>query len=313
MVNSSSPSCLVLGGGGFIGTNLCRALAARGYSVAGFGHTPRFPDALGSVAWFDGDLGDTAALTRAVRGFDVIVHLIHDTTPESANLHMRHDVEMNLIPSIELMRIASGAGVKRLVFVSSGGTVYGILRHVPAEEDAATEPVTAYGVSKLAIEKYLGLFERLYGLEYRVLRLANPYGPWQVASKGQGLIARLIQSGLSNREISIWGDGSAVRDFIYIDDVTAAIEAAISDAGPMRVFNVGTGGGLRVVDVISEIERQLRRKLKLTFEPGRRFDAPVSILSVERARKHFGWVPKITFPDGIGKTIQWWMSRDALR
>ena len=130
--------------------------------------------------------------------------------------------------SLALFDICRNSGVKRIVFVSSGGTIYGPSAQIPISETAPTDPITAYGVGKLAIEKYLALYEHLFGLDYRILRVANPFGPFQIPLKNQGVIAALISRALKNEPIEIWGDGSVVRDYIYVDDVVAALEKRYS-------------------------------------------------------------------------------------
>ena len=171
------PSCIVLGGGGFIGANLCRRLASSGMRVRAFGRRCLFPEALEGVEWYQGDFTDAVLLASAIETFDIVYHLVHATTPHSANLDMAGDVQQNVISSLALMDISRNLGVKRIVYVSSGGTVYGPAAQIPTPETAPTDPITAYGISKLAIEKYLSLYQRLHGLDYRILRVANPFGP----------------------------------------------------------------------------------------------------------------------------------------
>src|SRR5580704_500030 len=156
--------------------------------------------------------------------------------PQAADLDMVSDVQKNVVPSIVLLDLCRKRGVRRVVFVSSGGTIYGSARQIPTPETAPTEPICAYGISKLAIEKYLALFDRFHGLDFRVLRIANSFGPFQIALKNQGVIAALISRGLSAERMEIWGDGSVVRDFIFVDDVVDALEAAIVHQGCERIL-----------------------------------------------------------------------------
>src|SRR5438874_1638741 len=158
-----NPSCVVLGGGGFIGTNLCRRLVRSGARVRAFGRHCVFPDELQGIEWYAGDFGDAGAVAAAIAGFDVVFHLVHAAPPHAASLDMRRDVEDNLLPSLSLFDICRSLEVKRIIYVSSGGTVYGRSRHIPTPETAPTEPITAYGITKLTIERYLALHEHLYG------------------------------------------------------------------------------------------------------------------------------------------------------
>jgi UDP-glucose 4-epimerase len=299
-------SCVVLGGGGFLGTNLCRRLMSSGHRVRAFGHRGLFSAALTGVDWLQADFSDRAAIAGAVEGAEVAFHLIHSTVPNSANLDMADDVRQNLLPTLAFLELARSAGVKRVVFLSSGGTIYGPPRQIPIEETAPTEPITAYGISKLAIEKYLALYQRLYGLDYRILRVANPFGPFQVAIKGQGLIAEIISRAINRERIEVWGDGSVVRDFIFVDDVVDALEIAANDDSNERIFNIGSGTGRSVREVLATIEHSLASKLDIAWKRGRAVDVAVSILSVKRARDKLGWAPKTSFESGIEKTIAWW-------
>lgn len=306
---SPVPSVIVLGGGGFIGTNVCRRLAASGVRVRAFGRRCLFPEELGGAEWYQGDFTDAAALAAAMQTFDTVVHLVNNTTPQGANLDMAGDVQKNLVPSLALFDLCRDLGVGRLVFVSSGGTVYGVPREIPTPETAPTDPITAYGISKLAVEKYLALYNHLYGLNYRVLRVSNPFGPYQTAIKSQGIIAALASRGLRGETIEIWGDGSVVRDFIFIDDVVDAVLAATRDRGNERVFNIASGEGRSVLGVIAAVESVLGKKLSVRWQLARPVDIPTSTLSIARARRELKWQPKTPFEDGLAQTIRWWQGR----
>lgn len=299
------PSCVVLGGGGFIGTNLCRRLAESGHRVRAFGRRRLFPDDMRDIDWIEGDFTDTAATCAAIGSFDVVFHLVHATMPQAADLDMIGDVQKNVIPTLALLDHCRKAGVKRVVFASSGGTIYGKAAQIPTPETAPTDPICAYGISKLAIEKYLALFRHLHALDFRVLRITNPYGPYQVALKNQGVIAALIARALSGEPVEIWGDGSVVRDFVFVKDVVDALVAAATDAGGERVFNIGSGQGRSLRDIIAAIERQMSKKLDLRWKPGRPLDVPVSVVAINRAAETLGWLPRTGFETGLEQTIAW--------
>lgn len=289
--------------------NLCRRLASSGARVRAFGRRCSFPQALEGVEWFQGDFSDTAILASAIESFDVVFHLVHTNTPQSASLDMAADLRQNVISSLALLEICRKLGVKRIVFVSSGGTVYGAAKQVPTPETSPTDPITAYGISKLAIEKYLALYERLYGLSFRVLRVANPFGPFQVPAKNQGIVAALISRALHQEEIEIWGDGSVVRDYIFVNDVIDALAAAVGDQGNERIFNIGSSHGRSLREVIGAIELKLGAQLPITWKPSRPIDVPTSVLSIDRAKAALGWSPKTSFEEGVEQTIDWWRYR----
>jgi UDP-glucose 4-epimerase len=305
-VTSHLPSCIVLGGGGFLGTNLCRRLVAAGARVGAFGRRGLFQKEIEGVEWYEGDFCDPTTLTAAIKTFDTVFHLVHTTTPLSANVDIMGDLRKNVSSSLALLETSRNHRVKRIIFVSSGGTIYGLAKEIPTPESAPTDPITAYGISKLAVEKYLALYEHLYDLEFRVLRVANPFGLFQVPTKGQGIVAALISHAIANESTEIWGDGSIVRDYIFADDVIDALQAAAADQSDARIFNIGSGRGRSIRELIAAIEMQLSKKLDIRWKQRRAVDVPTSILSIDRARDILGWRPKIAFDDGLRTTIEWW-------
>jgi UDP-glucose 4-epimerase len=299
------PSCVVLGGGGFMGTNLCRRLLASGHRVRAFGRHCHFPEDLRGVEWVQGDFADPNSVAGAIESFDVVFHLVHGAMPQAANLAIPTDVQQNVIPSITLLDLCRKLGVKRVIFSSSGGTLYGSPQQIPTPESAPTDPICAYGISKLAIEKYLALYEHLHALDFRVLRIANAFGPFQIAWKGQGFIAATVSRALSGQPIEIWGDGSVVRDFVFIDDVVDAFEAAMENSGSDRIFNIGTGEGKSLREVIAAIEGLLDAKLNIKWAHGRSLDTPRSVVAIDRAKAGLAWMPKTPFDAGLAATIEW--------
>jgi len=298
-------SCVVLGGGGFIGVNLCRALAGRVRRLRAFGRRQTFAEALAGVEWFNGDFADSASLALAVEGFDTVVHLVNTTTPASANVDKVADVQANVVSTLKLLEICRVQGVRRLVFVSSGGTIYGVPERIPTPETAATWPITAYGISKLTIEKYIALYRRLHGLECCILRVANPFGEFQTAAKNQGVIAAFLAQAMAGRTLEIWGDGSVVRDYLYIDDLVDALMLAMNHTGSEFVYNIGSGQGRSIAQVIEAIEVALGRRIQVHYNPRRNIDAPASILDITRAREQLGWAPKTDFSQGLARTAAW--------
>lgn len=305
----SGVSCVVLGGGGFLGLNLCRSLASRGARVRAFGRRCLFPDDLDGIEWRQGDFSDTAALAVAVESCEIVFHLIHTNTPQTAILDVPRDVLQNVVPSIALLEISRHLAVKRVVFVSSGGTIYGRANDLPTPETSPTNPISAYGISKLATEKYLALYEQLYGLSFRVLRVANAFGPYQLPKRNQGIIAALISAALRGQETEIWGDGSVVRDYIFVDDVVDALHRAALDQSDRRIFNIGSSQGRSVREIIAAIEGHLGQKLRIKESASRAIDVPMSLLAIQQAEETLGWQPTTPFELGLAMTIDWWRHR----
>jgi UDP-glucose 4-epimerase len=305
-VNSlEGTNCVVIGAGGFIGTNLCRALHGRVRRLRAFGRRQTFPEALRDVEWFQGDFADSAAIANALEGFDTVIHLANSTTPASANVDKVADLNSNVISTLRMLDACRSLGVRRVVFVSSGGTVYGIPETLPTPETAATFPITAYGVSKLTIERYLALYQHLYGLECRILRVANPYGLFQIPTKNQGVVAAFLFEALAGRPLQIWGAGDVVRDYLFIDDVVDALVRAITHVGQHFVFNIGSGQGRSINEIAEMIGAVLNRRLQIQYVAGRAIDVPTSVLDISRAIGDLGWRPRVDFESGLRKTAAW--------
>lgn len=306
---------LVIGGAGFIGSHLCDALLAEGHAVRVFDRigVPRYRNfsTNEAIEWVEGDCTSSADIEHAVVGCEIVFHLVSTTLPKSSNDDPIYDVESNVVGTLRLLEAAKRAGVEKVVFVSSGGTVYGIPRTVPIDESHPTDPVSSYGIGKLAIEKYLHLYYVLHGLEYTVLRVANPYGERQRAIASQGAVAVFMHRALHGESIEIWGDGSVVRDYIHVSDVVDALLKAARHHGDYRVFNVGSGEGKSLNDILDAMETLLQRPVVRNYLAGRTFDVPANVLDIERARLHLGWSPQVAFDDGLAHTMQWLADRQG--
>jgi UDP-glucose 4-epimerase len=298
---------LLLGGGGFLGGHIAEALDTVGASVRVFDRsTGAHMVALGpEVEFYKGDFGNPADLTAALAGCPVVVHLISTTIPKTSNDDPVSDLETNLVSTVKFLEIARRTSVKRVVFASSGGTVYGTPTRVPIPEEHETRPVCSYGIHKLAIERYLELYHRLHGIDYCILRMSNPYGERQRGDAGQGAVAVFLDRALRGEAIEIWGDGSVVRDYVHVKDVAEAFVRATRYAGEPRTFNIGSGRGTTVVELLGMIEALTGRNVLRRHYPGRPFDVPVNVLDITRARVHLGWQPQYSLEQGLRRTFEW--------
>lgn len=301
--------CLVLGGGGFLGSNLCRALLVHGHEVSVFERRQpewgSLPLREGEVKWFEGDFSDAREVELAVEGMDVVFHLVSTTLPKTSNLNPAFDVESNVVGTIGLLEACLKHGVNRVLFASSGGTIYGVPGTTPIPETHVTEPECSYGIGKLAIEKYLHLYRHLHGLDYRVLRLANPYGEGQRPGGAQGAVTVFLNKALRGETVEIWGDGSVVRDYIYVHDVSEAFLKALAHTGEVRIFNVGSGIGHSLNEILDTIEALLGNPVARSYTPARAFDVPVNVLDIRRARETLGWSPRTDLMEGMRQTLEW--------
>jgi UDP-glucose 4-epimerase len=289
---------VILGAGGFMGRSITTALAATGADLTLF--DMRFAgEQRQHFRCIEGDFSSPADLEPALkRDVDTVIHLISTTVPATADRYPAADVRGNLLNTLELLDMCARENVRRVVFVSSGGTVYGPLDR-PAIEDDPCCPVCSYGIVKRTIEEYLGLYNRLKALEYLILRVGNAYGAAQTAKKPQGVIGAFLHRIIEGKPIEVWGDGSVVRDFIHIDDVARAFVAALPYAGSERVFNVGAGQGHSINQVIELIESIVGRNVTRTYRPQNSLDIPMNVLDITRIRREMCWEPAITLEEGI--------------
>jgi UDP-glucose 4-epimerase len=297
--------CAVFGASGFLGTNLCRKLAAQGIETTAFGKAHPLPGATTSISHVHGVLEDSRAVARAIEGADIVFNLIGGTTPSGSNLDIIGDLQANVAGMLRFLEQCRTARVKRVIFPSSGGTIYGRAAVAPSSEESETNPICAYGISKLAMEKYHHLYRYLYGLDYVALRISNPYGRYQRAKRNQGVIAAFLRQIIRDEPIEIWGTGSVVRDYVHVDDVVDALIHAAEYEGKERLFNIGSGIGLSLSGLVSEIQAVIGHPIRQIYRPARPVDVPVSVLNIERATREFGWKPSVTLRDGLLDTWRW--------
>lgn len=294
---------LVLGGNGFIGSHLVDRLLAEGHDVRVFDkYGERFRPPLRGVDYHLGDFGNRGLLAEALRGREVAYHLVWNTLPKTSNDDAPFDVSSNLADTLFLLEECVRHKIGRIVFVSSGGTVYGNPRSLPVSEDSPTEPLCSYGITKLAVEKYLALYRHLHGLDYTILRPSNPYGFRQDPQGAQGAVSVFLWRLARGETVEIWGDGSIIRDYLYIGDLVDGIYRASVARTPSRIFNLGSGRGTSLNQVLSTIRAATGREPTVRYTEGRRFDVPEICLDIERARRELGWEPSTSLEEGVGRT-----------
>ncbi|WP_426286865.1 NAD-dependent epimerase/dehydratase family protein [Luteibacter sp. E-22] len=296
---------LVIGGNGFIGSRLVMKLRDTGHSVRVVDHgEPRHDLNWRNVDYLRISLSDRFALTSVFEGVDVICHCASSTVPSTSNLDPVRDIEQNLIGAINVLDAMRASNVRRIVYLSSGGTVYGNPKVVPIPEEHELRPISSYGVVKVAIEKYLLMYQALYDLEPVILRPSNPYGPGQVTSGLQGLIGSFLGKLAEGSELPVWGDGEVVRDYLYIDDLVDLIRLAIEQPRT-GIFNVGSGTGCTVNEIISELRRVTGLEPTIRRMDGRSFDVGRVVLDITRAKHAFGWTPSVGLDEGLDRAWQW--------
>lgn len=296
---------LLLGGCGFIGSHVVDALLAAGQAVRVFDRQPEpYRPPLPGVEYQFGLFGDRSAVTRALTGVDRVIHLVGSTVPGTADLDPFGDVQDNLAATLTLLDAMTAQGVGRILFLSSGGTVYGVPHHLPIPETHPLAPINSYGIVKVAIESYLAMFQRSRGLSPVILRPSNPIGPRQGNAGVQGIVSTCLQRLIEDRPLEIWGDGSVVRDFFSVRDLAALCTTALlsNRTGP---YNAGSGVGRSITEIVALVARVTGRTVQTVHRSARPQDVPRSILDVSRARADFGWTAGIPLEDGVAETWDW--------
>lgn len=310
MKSAAGRKVTLVGGAGFIGSHLVPAFRASGAQVAVLDHRARGVE--GQVERITGDLRDSLAVARAVDGARVVVHLASSSVPGTSNECPRRDVEDIIAPTIGLLEACVREGVDRFVFFSSGGAVYGRAHSDPVTENHATSPLSAYGVAKLAIEKYVEMFGHVHGLPYTILRPGNPYGERQPYRGSFGFVATALGACLDGRTLTIWGDGTAARDFFYVGDLASACVRVV-ERGADGVFNVAGGRGETLSEIVDVIRSVTGRELRIRHLPARSCDPERSILDVTRLRSTVGWMPTVELEEGLRRTWEWIQSEESSR
>jgi UDP-glucose 4-epimerase len=294
---------LILGGNGFIGSHLIDRLAKDRHSIRVLDkYAEKYRAPLKNVEYIFEDFQNRGILREALNGVDIVYHLVNTTTPKTSNDDPEFDVQSNVISTLYLLDQCVQQSIKKIIFISSGGAVYGVPDVLPIAENHTLDPISSYGITKLSIEKYLHLYHRLYGMEYTIIRPSNPYGERQNPEGIQGVISIFLGRLFKNEPVEIWGDGHIVRDFIYIKDLVDGIARAAFVQTTNCIFNMGSGVGYSLNDIISIIESVVGKKIQVDHKAGRAFDVPEIYLDITRAQKELDWVPRIEIQEGILRT-----------
>ncbi|MGH7726405.1 MAG: SDR family oxidoreductase, partial [Candidatus Eiseniibacteriota bacterium] len=299
---------LVTGGAGFIGSNLADRLVALGHDVAvlddlSTGRRENLPQV---ARFFEADIRDAAAVEAAVASFrpEIVSHHAAQIDVRRSVREPALDAHTNVLGGIALFEACVRHGVRKVIYASTGGALYGEGRTLPATEEHPIHPESPYGISKYALEHYLHFYRLVHGLDSTVLRYPNVFGPRQSPHGEAGVNAIFIGLMLEGKRPTIFGDGEQLRDYVYVDDVVRANELALG-AGSGETVNIGWGRGISVNDIV----RTLRKLLAFEDEPIYADARPGEIqriyLDAARARRVLGWEPQVSFEEGLGRTVAW--------
>ena len=297
-----------MGGFGFIGSELCRALVSHGYPVRVFQKestsSVRLGPALKELEVIRGDQSSPDAVIEALKDAHTVIHLIHTTVPGSSMSSPGFDLQSNVVALTGWLSRLRETSVKRVIYVSSGGTVYGVAKKLPIPEQHELNPICAYGITKLACEKFVAMYAKLSGVDYRILRPANAYGEQQPTDRGQGVVAVMAARIAKGKPLEIWGTGKALRDYIHVHDVATAIAATVEYTGDARIFNISTGIGKSVINLLEEFKKRVPDMPKASHLPERGFDVPDNVLDNTLICRELGWKPVVSMEEGIDRMIR---------
>lgn len=299
---------LIIGGAGFIGRQVTRLLCASGREVTVLGRRAN-ADLPPGCRYVSGDYSDRALLRGLLASGCEVIDLAYSTVPKTSFDDPVFDLVSNLPASVGLFQEALASGASRVVIVSSGGTVYGPTDQLPITERHPTQPVSPYGITKLATDRYAMMFHRNAGLPVIVVRPANAYGSDQLAGTGQGFIPTAIAAILAGREVEIYGEKGTVRDYIHVIDVAAGIVAALEQGDVGEIYNVGTAVGTSNAEILAALARlaePLGLSVRTTVLPPRRFDVEANVLDSSKLHAKSGWAPSTSLEDGLRQV---WLAR----
>ncbi|WP_413537683.1 NAD-dependent epimerase/dehydratase family protein [Enterococcus malodoratus] len=300
---------IIFGAAGFIGTNLSLFLINQDIELTLVDRSKELfkKNILESknVDIIESEFNLTTDFDSLLKNQDMVFHLISTTVPTTSNQHISEELISNVVTTSKLLESCVRSNIKKFIFLSSGGTVYGADCSCPIKEEDCTNPITAYGIQKLTIEKLLYLCKAMYGLDYKVIRLANPYGPYQKPNGILGAVTTFTYKAINGENINLYGDGSVIRDFIYIDDAIKGILNISFGCSREHTYNLGSGKGTSIKDLIQEIDESLNVELKITYLPKRKVDVPVNYLDVSKYENTYGDVQTVSLKEGILKTAQY--------
>ena len=299
---------LVIGGAGFIGTHLVSKLLATGRTVT---ILDRRTDAIQELPrgadYVAGDFGQCQLIRELLCNHEEVIHLAYTSVPKTSFENPFSDLLENLPPTVQLFAETAESG-RKLLFVSSGGTVYGEAGMLPIREDHPTRPISPYGLTKLTLEGYAHLYAVTHGLKFVCVRPANAFGPGQKPFTGQGFIASAMTSMMRGLPVTVFGQRGTVRDYIYVGDLAAGIVSALEKGRPSEIYNLGSGVGrtnMDVIEAITPLLEGLAYKIRIEHLPERTFDVRANILDSGKLHKDTGWSPTTPFDKGLLRTREW--------
>ncbi|BCJ93384.1 epimerase [Anaerocolumna cellulosilytica] len=304
-------TCLVLGAGGFIGKNLCKQLSKKYRIVAYDIFRSSDLEGIDNLEMVKGNYIETQDFTEILTGVDIVFHLISTTIPSEDTDNIEREIIENVVPTVRLLNNMVKCGVKDIIFFSSGGTIYGETGNHINQVSDKLNPICSYGVQKKTIESYLEFFGRCHDINYKIVRISNPYGIGQDPTKPQGVIPIFIYKLLNNEPITVYGDGNNERDYIYMDDLIDALLKVSEYNGEQHIFNVGSGKAHTLHDIIDIIiQKSGMNFTNIIYKDIRKCDVSKTLLDIGETESELNWVPQVDIEMGISKVLDYYSIRN---
>lgn len=291
----SRPVYVLIGGRGFMGGAYATHLRRAGHDVLIVGRD-------------DGiDESTRGLLTSAPGRHCVVVDFAYTSVPNSSFSDPVRDFSDNLHNVLRHVEFAKQLPSATYVYVSSGGTVYGnSTAHAPIREDHRNVPLSPYGITKLACERYVLMYREVHGVDVRIVRPSNVYGPGQRPFRGQGIVATVLAQLLAGRRVQVYGDGSTVRDYLFIDDFCTALDVVIAAGGNGEIYNVGSSTGVSIAQLLDVMKGILDlTALDIERLPARPFDVRYNVLNSDKLMRLHHWRPNVRLDSGVARTAAW--------
>ena len=301
---SGAQRWVITGGSGFLGTNFLSQIGEDIEAVVISREAPVWPVRRSQIRYVEQDVREVEAYRNELIPGSVVVHMASNSYPGKAEKAIESDIQDNVLGTIRLAQACVQQGVRALIFLSSGGAVYGEQSIVPISENANLRPISAYGAMKTSIETYLAVLHHVHGLPVAILRVGNAFGPWHHSS--QGAINVFMRKLQKDEPIEIWGDGKQIRDYVYAPDVARAIYIVSQNFNSgFEVFNVGTGQGRGLTEVLKSCELVTGKRALIHFYEARDIDIRVNVLDAKKIQTKFGWQPMVSFERALAETWKW--------
>jgi len=298
---------LVTGGAGFIGSHVVEGLLKEGLSLIVVDNlsTGKIENLNPNALFYQQSIEDEEMMERVFM-LHKPAYIFHLAAQSSVSVSVRNPVEdakTNILGTLVLLQKSVKYGVKKFIFSSTGGAIYGDNVKIPTPETEIPNPISPYGIAKLSVEKYLDFFSKEYGLEYVSLRYSNVYGPRQDPYGEAGVVAIFTNRMLKGEKVTIFGDGEYVRDYVYVDDVVRANILAM-EKGKNVVLNIGTGRGTTVNELFMMLKSITGYSDEPEYAPPRKGDVRKSILDCSKAKEILGWEPEVSLEEGLRRTVE---------